>query len=249
MNQKMQVEPLDLLKESNGGTRSDRLFEKIKDMIIDGVLPPGYTFPNENEMCAQLSIGRSTLREAYRSLSTVGLINRNKTGTYVNDLETIIEAAPFNIAVEMSSSSDIIEFRMMLESENAKYTAQRATEAELKQIAALLAESRENYGQYLQLQQLDIRFHMMIAEFSHNYLLRSALLSSWDSFEEMVSRNYHKLTMKSPDVINTSVDDHHRIFDAICKRDPAGAKREMRQHIRNVYGIGADHPLFADGND
>ena len=54
---------LSTLREDEKLTRTERLYERIRQMIISGVIPAGYTFPNENEMCRQLQIGRGTLRD------------------------------------------------------------------------------------------------------------------------------------------------------------------------------------------
>ena len=43
---------------------SEELFEKLRDAILRGELPAGYVFPNENELCQKLNIGRGSLREA-----------------------------------------------------------------------------------------------------------------------------------------------------------------------------------------
>ena len=47
---------------------SDYLYQKISGMIMNGTLPEGYVFPNEAQLCEQLGVGRSTLREAYKAL-------------------------------------------------------------------------------------------------------------------------------------------------------------------------------------
>ena len=55
---------------------SEELFLKLRDAILNGDLPEGYVFPNENELCQQLHIGRGSLREAYSCLETLHLITR-----------------------------------------------------------------------------------------------------------------------------------------------------------------------------
>ena len=67
---------LDDLVASERRNISDVIFRRIRDAIISGELPPGYVFPNENELCKKLNIGRSSLREAYSPLETLKLIVR-----------------------------------------------------------------------------------------------------------------------------------------------------------------------------
>ena len=74
---------------------SEELFLKLRDAILNGDLPEGYVFPNENELCQQLHIGRGSLREAYSCLETLHLITRTKTGTYVNSTSEIQNSMNF----------------------------------------------------------------------------------------------------------------------------------------------------------
>ena len=87
---------LDDLVASERRNISDVIFRRIRDAIISGELPPGYVFPNENELCKKLNIGRSSLREAYSPLETLKLISRSKAGTYVNDLDIYQNAMNFD---------------------------------------------------------------------------------------------------------------------------------------------------------
>ena len=99
---------LDDLAASERRNISDVIFRRIRDAIISGELPPGYVFPNENELCKKLNIGRSSLREAYSPLETLKLITRSKSGTYVNDLDIYQNAMNFEAIAERISPDEVI---------------------------------------------------------------------------------------------------------------------------------------------
>ena len=80
----------------NNGGLSEMLFVNLRDAIYTGRLPSGYRFPNENDMCKVLNVGRSTLREAYTGLVVLDLIARKKSGTYVNNIMALKNSLPFN---------------------------------------------------------------------------------------------------------------------------------------------------------
>jgi len=229
------VSPLNSLKEDTSSTRTERLYNRFKKLIVSGEFPAGYVFPNENEMCQMLQIGRGTLRESYRALSTNGLITRSKTGTVVNDMNTILSTAPFSIVAEFSGFQDILEFRLMLESESAKYAAMRAQPEELEQLAAVLAESRKT-REHGALQKLDLDFHRSIVHYSHNPLLISVFLNVWDAFESILVKNYSRLSIASPQTVIDAVNQHSAVFDAIAAHNAAAAMDAMRRHISAVYG-------------
>ena len=52
---------LDDLVASERRNISDVIFRRIRDAIISGELPPGYVFPNENELCKKLNIASGNL--------------------------------------------------------------------------------------------------------------------------------------------------------------------------------------------
>ena len=131
---------LSTLRESEQLSRTERFYQKIRQMILSGAIPAGYTFPNENMRCQELNIGRGTLREVYQSLLADGLISRSKVGTTVNTPDEILRNCPFSVATSFASFQDIFEFRRMLESEIVCAVATRATEEELTQLSEKIQE-------------------------------------------------------------------------------------------------------------
>ena len=100
-----------LKKDLGKSNISQNLFQRFKELITNGQLPAGYMMPNENVVSEQLGIGRSTLREAYTALAVFGFIRRSKAGTFVNEIDNIVNIAPFSITVENSDLNDLLEFR------------------------------------------------------------------------------------------------------------------------------------------
>ena len=90
------MEQAEFLKKDLGKQNiSQKLFQRLKELIMDGKLPPGYMMPNENVVSELLGVGRSTLREAYTALAVFGFIRRSKAGTFVNEIDNMI----FNMLV------------------------------------------------------------------------------------------------------------------------------------------------------
>ena len=86
------------LKPVSRVTLSEQVASQIAEQIAHGRWQPGDRLPSETELCATLKIGRSTLREALKSLAFVGLVQmRPGEGTYVLDgTERLVETSrPF----------------------------------------------------------------------------------------------------------------------------------------------------------
>src|SRR4029077_11258228 len=62
---------------------SEQIAQQILGQIADGTLQPGDRLPTESQLAEHLGIGRSTLREALRSLSGLGGVEiRHGHGVY-----------------------------------------------------------------------------------------------------------------------------------------------------------------------
>lgn len=222
--------PLFSLREESTESRVGRLYKDMRKMIIDGSLPAGYVFPNENEACLQLAIGRSTLREAYQALSLDGLIQRKRTGTVVNDIKEILETGPFNVAVELASFRDLYEFRLMLESESARYAADRAEPKEIQKLGEILSEIRRSKDD-AERRRFGLCFHKSLVLFSHNALLINVFANAWNSFETLLIAKIGT----AADGQEEELAQHEKIYAAVCAHDAEAAKQYMIAHIRNIY--------------
>lgn len=226
---------LTFLREDEQTTRTERLYERMKQMIVTGVLPSGYSFPNENEMCKQLQLGRGTLREAYQALTADKLILRQgRTGTVVNSKDDIILNAPFSVAACYANFQDLFEFRVMLEAENAKNAASKATDEELEEIGKLI-EKFAGEKTPEKRQELDLEFHKMIATCSHNPLLINVFSVVWNSFQNLLTDNYRNVEDRGPSALTDATVQHQAIYDALVKRDRSQAYEAMRLHMYGVY--------------
>lgn len=211
------------------------LLDRLIDMIMDETLKPGYTFPNENEMCKQLGIGRSTLRETYTALMAMGFITRTKAGTTVNDRMSIASAIPLRYIFKKSEINDIMDFRSMLESQTAYLAAQRANDSYIEEMQNILNKMKhcaEN-NDIDSLSKLDFDFHLTIALASGNPLLSKTLSAIATELEHSAYSGYHL----DPSIIDKSLEFHQNILDAIIAHDPSQAKLAMRTHIKDIYTV------------
>lgn len=230
------IENLDYLKVTDCKHISNVLFQKFRDLIIMGKLPAGMSLPNENVMSEMLGVGRSSLREAYTALALSGFIVRSKSGTSINSMEGIINTAPFNMIVEGSKSSDILEFRFMLEAENASYAAKRATDDDIeaindsyqKMITSKNKNDIEKFAFY------DTEFHMNIAKAAHNELLYKIMEASYSTIKKGVKQagiNAYSMKWGFMDVV---IKVHGDLLNAIKDKDYALAYTVMKDHISYV---------------
>lgn len=220
------------LKFDVRGNTSDLLAEKIRTLILSGELSAGYIFPNETLFCEQLGVGRSTLREAYKSLESTGFIRRVKhTGTVVNGFSDISKASPISTSLLMSNFDELMEFRVMIEAEIARLAAQRATRENTDRIAFFLDKMRANTEDLQELTRYDTCFHMEIAKASGNRILESTMENTKELFQDGV---YHAFQIDTEVNVQEALRLHSEILFAIGQKDSVSAYALMRQHVESV---------------
>lgn len=212
-------------------TVPDLVFEKVCALIADGTLQKGERLPAERKLAELLGVSRPSIREAIRTLDTLGMIHtRVGSGSYLTD-----DVASFTKYFVMRQTSkkykllEIMESRKVLECEIAYLAAQRVTPADkialTKALNAMVEQ--EDVGLFLK---RDFAFHEIIAITSNNFFLLEML----KTVRELMLDANKLLVIMRPGQKEAAIDHHRRIYEAIMAEDPERAKHEMLLHIENV---------------
>jgi GntR family transcriptional regulator, transcriptional repressor for pyruvate dehydrogenase complex len=206
--------------------------EKIKALITDGQLVAGARLPPERDLCLRLSVSRPTLREAIRSLGTMGVLqSRQGAGTYVTDLASLTLAEPLRFMIGLNSRSliELADVRRLLESGAAELAAREITPEELSDlhgvIDALHVEPLHP-GEFID---LDTRFHRVIHIAARNGLLLALL----DGMSGLADRS-REITGRQPGLLAGTIRSHTAIYDALLVGDPVAARRAMLEHLDEI---------------
>lgn len=212
-------------------TLSEQVAAQVVRMIAAGRWKPGERLPSELELCQAFDIGRSTLREALKSLAFVGMVRmRAGEGTFVAEgfskfVDRILSHGLLHTEKDVS---DLWETRMFLESELAALCAQRATDEDLSKLERLVSEMRGSAacgGEGFQ--ELDVEFHLTIAACSKNQVFAQLLRTIRGLVEELIIK-----TQQIPGAPELAYRHHRAILQALTRRDPHKARNAMRSHLR-----------------
>ena len=201
--------------------------EELLAYIISGQIPVGGKIPNEFKLGELFGVGRSTIREAVKSLVSKGILEiRRGSGTYV--LKTSgTEPDPLGLAGiddKVQLALDLIDVRMMLEPEIAERAAFHATAEELVVLEDLcnLIETKIRQGEpYLK---EDTQFHTCIARCSGNKVVEQ-LIPIIDTAVMMAVNVTHKRLAEE------TITTHRNIVNAMKERDIIGARTAMLMHL------------------
>ncbi|RAX16818.1 FadR family transcriptional regulator [Pseudarthrobacter sp. AG30] len=219
----------------------------IEDQLSAGRLAVGGRLPAERTLAEQLTVSRTSVREAIRILEAMGVVRAGvgsgpDAGTVVisDPTAALGSALRLHVATQHLPVADIVETRVLLESWAAGKA--RPDAPELDEAAALLAGMDQaeglSVGDFLA---LDVRFHFALANAAGNAVV-SAMMGS---LREAIQGYAAELTSNLPDWDATASRlraEHHAILAAVRKGDGGRAAELVAAHIEGYYreaGLGA----------
>ena len=190
----------------------DRIVNEIQFQIFDGGLRPGTLLPSEQELCEHLGVSRTPLREAVRMLVTKGLLEtRPGVGTIVKKIRSNQISESISFMLNQDNDLTLMHLhnvRRMLEVENARLAAERATSENIRYLHAINQEMRATVGDIGRFSMLDAEFHRTLAVSTQNPLL--AILLELDSRHfPGYSRTYSKLYSPDGSYSSRPCSDHY----------------------------------------
>ena len=212
---------------SAGKSLADVTAQKIIQYIISNKLDAGARLPNEQQLIELFKVGRSTLREAVRTLSSRNILDvRHGSGIYVSQTPGVAED-PLGLAFERDQHKmiiDLVNFRMMFEPKTASLAAQYATPEQVDELYTLMlqVEAKLNIGEpHIE---EDAAFHAKIAELSGNLILPKLSSIIYQGISVFI-------TTTEAQNIKETIDSHRAIYNAIKEHNGMAAADAMSMHI------------------
>lgn len=209
---------------------SDSIAEDILAMItIEKRFLPGDQLPNEIELSAELSISRTTLREAIRVLVTNGILEiKRGRGTFVKkDIDLRHNMQSFHhLSNARIDAKDLYEMRLIFEPEAAYYATLRASDTELNRILAYGKQIEQRINQKIDRTDVEQKFHKAIAKATHNEFIDKLMPVIFQAIDKGVM-----LSQENDRVLQDTLQDHKMIMEFMKARNPEGARSAMKIHI------------------
>ncbi|WP_440906607.1 FadR/GntR family transcriptional regulator (plasmid) [Catenovulum sp. SX2] len=206
---------------------------KLAAEISAGEIKPGERFPSERDLAAKYNVSRSTIREAMIALE-VNQVVEIRTGSGIYALEPIA-ANPIELADEFPSPFEILETRLILETEAAKLAATRISNSELHELMQLTTAMQvaSEQGDIAKAEKIDQKFHLTIVRATRNNALISLYEWLWQARQTSVVNKqfHHKLRQNNADAV---LEEHRNMLNALMQRDEELAKTTTMHHLKEV---------------
>lgn len=199
---------------------ADQVFEKLEADILGGKYQRGEMI-TELQLCAELGVSRTPIREALRRLAAEHLVEDTARGTMV-------------LGVVRKDFEDMCAIRLRIEGLAVQGFIDNITEESLR----LLREAVELQEFYLnksdpdRIKSLDSRFHEVIYQNCGSTILCDTL----SPLHKKVQK-FRRISLEQGSRAEISVQEHKEIYNAIVSRNVALAEKLMNEHVGNAMQI------------
>lgn len=222
-------------------TAADRLAARITALIDERQLAAGDRLPAERKLAEALGVSRSSLREALQKLVGEGVLcSRRGGGHYLCEVppwleQRIVQPLKALIADDPDYRYDILEARHAIEASTAWYAALRATDADKEKLQSCFdaIQQQESVSPEMA-SQADLRFHLAIAEASHNVVLLQTMRGFFDLLQSSISHTRARM-YTVPTIFAHLTEQHEGLLQAILANDPERASAAAKQHLGFVH--------------
>ena len=205
----------------------EEVAEEIKSWILEGRLKPGERRPSEEELLRRFGVSRASLREAFRLLESMGLVETVLgRGRFVRSIPYMDKDSP-------KIFYETIVARELLEPSITRYAARSATQEDVERIRRVIerVEGKKDI-RMSELIKYDQDFHLEVAKATHNFLLINITMDYLN-----IIKGLRESTLKVPGRKEKSFKEHKRIYEAIARRDEEEAYKADLEHVRNIRKI------------
>lgn len=214
---------------------AEAIADRIRVLILDRSFLAGEPLPGERDLAERFGVSRGSVRDALRTLETIGLIEtRHGQGTFPKELDVTRLVAPLASVLTYSHDlqDELLDVRRMFEPAVARVAAARVTDEDLAELQRLLASQRQKLKSGRSAIVEDTAFHAVLARATGNRVIVRIMETLNDLLVES-----RKLTLKQKGRPARSLRGHENVVGALRVHDGDAAARAMRKHIDQIADL------------
>lgn len=220
-----------LLRPIKVRSATDITVERIQTLIMSGRLKPGDRLPSESELARGLRVGRSTVREAKKTLIAQGLLeSQGKSGTLVTAPSSDSDLKKLLGFLSDPTLHDLHEARQIVEVAAIRLAASRASLADLEELRETIEQLRAGFERNepeVWVRMVD--FHRDLVRASGNRVL----LSLFDLIARLI-RSHQVPFYQSIADPESELRSHQELLDLVEQRVPEAAAAAMTRHLEDA---------------
>ncbi|SEO70442.1 DNA-binding transcriptional regulator, GntR family [Paenibacillus sophorae] len=192
----------------------DTAYDKIKEKMIRG----DEEYTSENTLVQELSMSRTPIREALNRLQYEGF------------LKILPNRGIVFTELSVEERNELIDMRIAIETYSLKQAANRINDNDIKELTRIIGMQEEAYraGDFADLVEKDALFHHYLLEIVGN----SQFIKMYrQARERQFTVRAGKWLKNQPDVLQTFIEEHRTILNAIIQKDIPAAVQHLVEHL------------------
>ena len=213
--------------------RRNEAAEKIKALILRNGLKPGDPIPVETELCAELGVSRSSVREAIRSLATLDIVEvRHGSGTVVGQMrlkplvETLVFRGVLQPGDDLDALREVVELRLAFDLSLAEQVVAGHVGQDRPLLTELVARMQADASAGRGFLEDDRHFHIELLGPVNNRLAEQLVEAFWEIHTAVLPR----LGLALPDDIQLTARAHGDMLRAALAGDVAAYRKATVEH-------------------
>lgn len=215
---------------------------RLRHYVLSNGLKPGDALPPEGQLARELGISRLSLREATKSLESLGVVKAVAgKGLFVSafTFEAILEQLPYSIGINGASLTELLQVREAMEAGLIAPVARLMTEDDLTELNEIVDAMKHTQSRDEPTAEIDRQFHLRLFEPLANGLVTSLIDLFWELF--------HSMEKELPPGDQHSVEVHRDILTAVRTQDPARMVMAVHDHFDGIREALRRNPDAATG--
>jgi GntR family transcriptional regulator, transcriptional repressor for pyruvate dehydrogenase complex len=214
-------------------TVSAQVARHLLQKISREQLRPGDSVDSEVQLCRELHVSRGSVREAYRLLAALGVLEigsgRRPRVLAVNP-SALAQIFGHALQTAHATPMHVLELRRGIEVHGAQLAARFASEEQLGRLRGLILDMRASLCDDARRIQCDLEIHRTLADAGGNPL-HALVLSALNTAILQSLRDDHVVHHRSEAEQVRIIDAHEAVVERVCARDPVGAAAAMSCHF------------------
>ena len=215
-----------------GGRTYEKVFDSIKQYIVESGLKPGDRLPREVDLCRELHVSRNTMREALKSLQKLGIIEaRQKEGMIIREFnyDPILENMEYSLMMNNQKLIDLINLRITLEMAYLEEAVKRATYDQIGRLNRIVERMERKAAAGESLLEEDMAFHLEMYSLVDNSIARDMIQLFWKLLIKIQNQQNVNFDPEPQDTVS-----FHR---QILQQFAAGSLDRCRQALNSHYSV------------
>lgn len=233
-----------MFKQLNNVGLNKSVQEQVKLYILESKLTAGDVLPTEKDLAEQIGVSRTSIREAFRSLEALGIIEtKHGVGRFLKEFnyDAILQNLAYNIQVHVRDFSEIIDVRIALEIYFIEKVVAVITDEDIEELLRIIETMEQKISNGCSDEDLienHTEFHLtLFKRIDNDLLLHLIRIFSEVQYTLTIADKYHTSDAKE------FLDLHRQLVGALKRHDIEESKQALTLHYKDVTAWREQHPL------